>query len=50
MVQLSVPVIAASGGMVLLSEEVTARFVFAGITVLGGIAAFIVNKGRASGI
>ena len=50
MVQLSVPVIAASGGMVLLSEEVTARFVFAGITVLGGIAAFIVNKGRASGL
>ena len=46
MVQLSVPVIAASGGMVLLGEEVTARFVFAGITVLGGIAAFVVNKGR----
>ena len=50
MVQLSVPVIAASGGMVLLSEEVTARFVLAGITVLGGIAAFIANKGRASSI
>ena len=50
MVQLSVPVIAASGGMVLLSEAVTARFVCAGITVLGGIATFVVNKGRASGL
>ena len=46
MIQLSAPVIAASGGVVLLNEAVTARFVFAGIAVLGGIAAFVMSKDR----
>jgi len=43
MVQLSVPVIAALGGAVLLGEGVTARFTFASIGVLGGIALFILS-------
>ena len=36
-VQLSVPVIAALGGLVLLSEQVTSRFVVASILTIGGI-------------
>jgi drug/metabolite transporter (DMT)-like permease len=46
MVQLSVPVIAALGGVVLLGEAVTARFTFASIGVLGGIALFILSRNR----
>jgi drug/metabolite transporter (DMT)-like permease len=38
LVQLSVPVIAASGGVAFLSEEVTARLVIASIVILGSIA------------
>src|SRR6266581_145179 len=37
-VQLSVPVVAATGGILLLSELVTLRYVLASISVLGGIA------------
>lgn len=36
--QLSVPVIAMGGGMLLLSEPLTLRFLFASILILGGIA------------
>lgn len=43
-VQLSVPVIAAGGGILLLQEPLTPRLILAGITVLGGIA--LVIKGR----
>ena len=42
-VQLSVPVLAATGGILLLSELVTLRYVLASISVLGGIALVVVT-------
>ena len=41
-VQLSVPVLAATGGILLLGEPITARYLVASVAVLGGIA-FIVT-------
>lgn len=46
-VQLSVPVIAALGGVVFLGEAITARLIFASIAILGGIALVILEKKRA---
>ena len=43
-VQLSVPVIAALGGIVFLGEAVTIRLVIASVAILGGIASVIVEK------
>ena len=43
-VQLSVPVIAALGGIVFLSEPITLRLVLASVAILGGIALVIVQK------
>ena len=43
-VQLSVPVIASVGGVVLLGEAVNLRVVLASIAILGGIALVIVTK------
>ena len=43
-VQLSVPVIAAIAGIVLLSEPLTLRLVLSSIAILGGIALFIVQR------
>jgi len=43
-VQLSVPVLAAIGGILLLGEPVTARLVGASAAILGGIALVIVGK------
>ena len=43
-VQLSVPVIAALGGVILLGETVTLRFVLASLAILGGIALVILCK------
>jgi drug/metabolite transporter (DMT)-like permease len=43
-VQLSVPVIAALGGIVLLGEPMTLRLVLASLAVLGGIALVILKK------
>lgn len=40
-VQLSVPVLAAAGGILLLGEPITLRYVVAAIAVLGGIALVI---------
>ena len=40
-VQLSVPVIAAVGGIILLSEPITLRLVLASVAILGGIALVI---------
>lgn len=40
-IQLSVPVIAAVGGVLLLSETLTLRLLVAGIAILGGIAVVI---------
>lgn len=48
-VQLSVPVIAALGGIVFLDEAVTLRLVLASIAILGGIALVILEKQHANG-
>lgn len=45
-VQLSVPVLAAAGGIVFLNEPITLRFVLASIAVLGGIALVIFERRR----
>jgi drug/metabolite transporter (DMT)-like permease len=46
-VQLSVPVLAALGGVALLGEPITLRLVVASAAILGGIALVIVGKGPA---
>jgi drug/metabolite transporter (DMT)-like permease len=46
-VQLSVPVIAALGGVVLLGEQFTSRLALASIAVLGGIALVLYSRLRA---
>lgn len=43
-VQLSVPVIAAGGGILFLGERPTLRLLFATIAILGGIALVVLNK------
>jgi drug/metabolite transporter (DMT)-like permease len=43
-VQLSVPVLAATGGIMFLHEAITLRYVLASIAVLGGIFLVIVEK------
>lgn len=48
-VQLSVPVIAAFGGIIILGEPVTARFVLASVAILGGIALVILNSSYSKG-
>ena len=45
-VQLSVPVIAAAGGAVLLSEPVTLRLLLASAATLGGIALVLLQRSR----
>lgn len=45
-VQLSVPVIAAAGGVALLGEPPTPRLVAAGLAILGGIALVVARRGR----
>jgi drug/metabolite transporter (DMT)-like permease len=46
-VQLSVPVLAATGGILLLGEPITFRYLVASIAVLGGIALVIIEKNSA---
>jgi drug/metabolite transporter (DMT)-like permease len=46
-VQLSVPVIAALGGIIFLGEAVTLRLILASIAVLGGIALVILERRQA---
>jgi drug/metabolite transporter (DMT)-like permease len=46
-VQLSVPVLAATGGILLLGEPITLRYAIASITVLGGIFLVVIEKQRA---
>jgi drug/metabolite transporter (DMT)-like permease len=48
-VQLSVPVIAALGGIVFLGESLTLRLVLASAAILGGIALVILKKRNAYG-
>jgi len=43
-IQLSVPVIAALGGIIILGESLTVRFVLASLAILGGIALVILSK------
>lgn len=45
-VQLSVPVLAAAGGILLLGEPITLRYLVASIAVLGGIALVALEKNR----
>jgi drug/metabolite transporter (DMT)-like permease len=45
-VQLSVPVLAAVGGIIFLGESITLRFLFASAAVLGGIALVVIEKRR----
>ena len=47
-VQLSVPVLAAAGGIILLGEPLTTRFVVAAVAVLGGIALVVLAPRRRS--
>jgi drug/metabolite transporter (DMT)-like permease len=47
-VQLSVPVLAAAGGILLLGEPLTLRFLLASIAVLGGIALVVIEKDHAT--
>ena len=44
--QLSVPVIAAFGGIMLLSEAMTTRLLIAAATILGGVGLTIAGRGR----
>lgn len=46
-VQLSVPVIAAFGGAVLLGEHISTRLVLTSIAILGGVALVVVEGARA---
>ncbi len=48
-VQLSVPVIAALGGVLLLGEHISLRLVLASIAILGGIALVILEKRPVTG-
>ena len=43
-VQLSVPVIAAAGGIVFLDEAISARLVIASAAILGGVAFVVIEK------
>lgn len=48
-VQLSVPVITATGGVILLGESLSLRLVLASVAILGGIALVILAKKEAAG-
>jgi drug/metabolite transporter (DMT)-like permease len=45
-VQLSVPVLAAAGGVLVLAESVSPRLVAAAILILGGVALTLARRGR----
>jgi drug/metabolite transporter (DMT)-like permease len=49
LVQLSVPVLAAAGGVLLLAERVTPRLVIAGLVILGSIWLGVTRKRNAGG-
>lgn len=44
--QLSVPPLTALGAVLFLDEAITLRFALASVTILGGVAVFIVSKNR----
>jgi drug/metabolite transporter (DMT)-like permease len=43
-VQLSVPVLAAAGGILLLGEPLTLRYLVASVAILGGIALVVLER------
>jgi drug/metabolite transporter (DMT)-like permease len=45
-VQLSVPLIAAFGGVIFLAEAITPRLAYASVAILGGIALVLLAKSR----
>lgn len=45
-VQLSVPVIAAWGGVLLLDETISTRLLIAGVLILGGIGLSVLSRGK----
>ena len=45
-IQLSVPILAAWSGVILLSENVSIRLVVAGILILGGIGLSVLNRNK----
>lgn len=45
-IQLTVPLIAAAGGIVTLSEPITLRFIIASVLILSGVAMVIVTKDK----
>ena len=45
-IQLSVPVLAAWGGVILLSEQISARLLFSGILILGGIGLTVLSRNK----
>jgi drug/metabolite transporter (DMT)-like permease len=47
-VQLSVPIIAAAGGILFLGEQMTIRLIVASVAILGGIALVIVGRTRSA--
>lgn len=47
-VQLSVPAIAALGGVLVLGEPITPRLALASCAILGGVAFYVVNKEKAT--
>ena len=47
-VQLSVPIIAAAGGILFLGEQMTIRLIVASVAILGGIALVIVGRNRSA--
>jgi drug/metabolite transporter (DMT)-like permease len=46
-VQLSVPVLAAAGGILFLGEPLTLRYLLASVAILGGIALVVLEHSRA---
>jgi drug/metabolite transporter (DMT)-like permease len=46
-VQLSVPVLTVTGGILLLGEPLTLRYLLASVAILGGIAFVVLEKNRA---
>ena len=47
-VQLAVPVLAAAGGVIFLSEQITVRLIFAAILILGGVGLALLGRERVS--
>jgi drug/metabolite transporter (DMT)-like permease len=49
-IQLSVPVIAAAGGVIFLGETITLRLLLSSAGILGGIAMVFLSKGQSVGV